>query len=51
MTPAPLSKVIRVVAKATSKDPVANRDEIVDLINGTLDMLYRTESLVWLYSA
>jgi len=49
MTPAPLSKVIRVVAKATSKDPVANRDEIVDLINGTLDMLYRTESLVWLY--
>mgnify|MGYP000249246434 CR=1 FL=1 len=49
MTPAPLSKVIRVVAKATSKDPVANREEIVDLINGTIDMLYRTESLVWLY--
>lgn len=49
MTPAPLSKVIRVVAKATSKDPVANRAEVVDLINATLDMLYRTESLVWLY--
>ena len=49
MTPAPLSKVIRVVAKATSKDPVTDREQLVDLINGTLELLYRTESLVWLY--
>ena len=44
MSPAPLSKVIRIVAKASGKDPVEARSDIVDTINGVLEMLYRTEA-------
>lgn len=41
MTPAPLSKVIRVVATITRFDPVGNRTQVVELINGVMGMLYR----------
>ena len=42
MTPAPLSRVIKVVAEASKYDPVRNRQEIVSIINGCLAMLFRT---------
>ncbi len=42
MTPAPLSKVIRVVATATNYNPERNRAQILELINGVMGMLYRT---------
>lgn len=41
MTPAPLSKVIQVVAQATSYHPERNRIQIVERINGVMGMLYR----------
>ena len=41
MTPAPLSKVIQVVARATSFHPERNRAQIVERINGVMGMLYR----------
>ena len=46
MTPAPLSKVLRIVSKVTGE---TDRSRLLDHINGTLEMLYRTEALMWLY--
>ena len=46
MTPAPLSKVLRIVSAVTGEP---DRARLLDRINGTLEMLYRTEALMWLY--
>lgn len=49
MTPAPLSKVIKLVAGLKARQLPRDRQEVVDLINGVLELLYRTPSLMNLY--
>lgn len=46
MNPAPLARVLKVVGVITGK---SIRADLVELINGVLEMLYRDESLLWNY--
>jgi hypothetical protein len=46
MNPGPLSKVLRVVRKITQE---TDRSRLVDLVNETLEMMYRDPNIMWNY--